>query len=108
MQHTEGLKTGVLLTPLSDNTTLAEYLATEYVDLKPTFWVSANVAITFEIQHRNAANNATLWSHRFWLNATHPFDSPEPHDQFEMQEGERIRVQLIAGIVGSAQATILT
>lgn len=101
---TEGLKSGIL----SSNVLLADSgAATDYSGMSPVLWMSSSVAATIEFQARNAANSANNWAHRFYVSAASPFVSPAPSGQVILQEGERIRLVLISGILGDVQGTMI-
>lgn len=104
-QNTEGLKSGIL----SANIVLADTgPAAGYSGVSPMLWFSTTVVATFELQHRNAANNANIWAHRFPMSATQPVCTPTPSGQIVLDTDERLRVMLVSSIIGDCQATILT
>ncbi len=103
-EYTEGWQTGVL----SSNILLAEIPPVGIqAAQQPALWMSANVAATVEFQHRNAANSANLWAHRFPLSAASPVAIPPPTYRV-LEADERLRVVLITSIIGGVQATLFT
>jgi hypothetical protein len=66
--------------------------------------LGANVAAVAALEHRNAANDATLNSQVIACAINQAFDTNFPN--LEWVAGERFRVRLTAAIVGSAQASI--
>jgi hypothetical protein len=103
--YSEGLQAGTL----ASNLLLAEIPpdAGELTGYTPHVLLSANVSATVEIQVRNAANNANVWSHRMYLGAGEPFQI-FPAAIVLLGSNERFRIMLITGLLGSVQATILT
>jgi hypothetical protein len=106
-QYSEGLKTGTL----SSNVLLAEIPpdgGENPTGQAPQLWLSANVSATVEVQHRNAANDANIWAHRFFVGAAQPVVVVPPPSVIILETDERLRVVLITGIIGAVQATLLT
>ncbi len=101
----EGLQTGV---PLAANTLLAEYQNTSggAQGPAPLVVLTGSVLSVMELQRRNAANNANIWAHRFWVSATDPAQLAAPSAGFALEDGERLRVILVTGILGSCQASL--
>ncbi len=100
---------GVLGSTVSANTLLAATPkssggGTQYLSV----WASSSVLSVVEIQHRNAADNANVSAHRFWISATDPLVIANPPNGYNLDDQEYIRVWLVAGILGSVQATIHT
>lgn len=69
--------------------------------------VSASLAATVEIQHRNAANNANVFSQRYFLSALNPLCLPfSGSPPFTLDTNERIRVVITSALpLGSIQAS---
>lgn len=100
--YSEGLQSGIL----SANTLLAEIPPAETQTAQiPAIWLSASVAATVEVQHRNAANDGNIWAHRFFLSAANPVAIPPPVYRV-LEADERLRVMLISSIIGGVQATL--
>jgi len=103
--YTEGLKTGF---PLAANTLLAEYVnGLGYtVAPVPLIVMGSSVLAVIEMQRRNAANTADVWTHRFWLDAAHPSVMLGPENGFALDSGERLRLFLVASLFGSVQGSL--
>lgn len=103
--HTEGLKSGIIA---------ADTLLSEIVNegesesgISPVVMMSGSVASAFELQHRNAANNANVVSHRFFVTLSNGLLVP-PQVAFYLQPDERLRVVLVVGLLaGQVQASML-
>lgn len=103
---TNGEITGVLIPA---GTVLAEFGPFGFANnIKPTLWISANVAAVVRVEHRNAANTANLWSHRFDLSVAAPGVTPPPFTQIDLDPGERLRLVTVAVLAGTVQGTILS
>lgn len=106
-QYTEGLKT----TSLSTGLLLAEIPPDNSgtTGQLPSIWLSASVVAEVELQHRNAANNSNIYSHRFYISAAQPQMIAPPPGVFVLEANERLRVVLAAGLLlGAVQASLLT
>ena len=64
---------------------------------------SASAACGVEIQHRNAANNASVWQHAFRVAADSPLCLPLP---VTIANGERVRVVMLTNPTGQVQASL--
>jgi hypothetical protein len=99
----EGLKT----LPVGAGTVLADTgeLSAGNYSLFSTM-LSADLAATFEIQWRNAANSANIWSQRFYTGALSPVVINEALYFPSIEDDQRIRVVLIGALtLGNAQAS---
>lgn len=75
----------------------------------PIVWISSTVTGTFEFQQRNAANNANIWAHRFFVSALAPcvVSGTADNTALTLATDERIRLVLITGILGTVQGTLI-
>jgi hypothetical protein len=100
---TEGLKT----LPIGAGTVLADtgqLDAGNYSLL--SLCMSASLAATFELQHRNAANNANIFSQRFYMSLVAPVVVDGTFYFTGVAQDERLRIVLIDALtLGNAQAS---
>ncbi len=66
--------------------------------------VSCTARCTVEVQHRNAANGATIWGHLFQIAADSPMNLSLPITIENVNE--RVRIVMGANLTGSVQASI--
>lgn len=104
--YTEGLKSGVL----SNDLLLAEIPPDSggLTGQAPLIVISASVSATIEIQVRNDTNTGNVWAQRLFVSAAAPVVVIPPPSAYLLQADERLRVQLITGIIGAVQATLFT
>lgn len=69
------------------------------------FVAAANITAIVVLEHRNAANDATLKSQAFMVLASAPLILTLPWAVLDMADNERLRITLNATIVGSIQAS---
>jgi hypothetical protein len=70
----------------------------------PAVLVSSEVAVILVLQHRNAANNGNVRSHAIPVAAMTPFYLPPPGNE-TFSGGERLRLVVLAAVVGRMQAS---
>jgi hypothetical protein len=101
--YSEGLQSGIL----SANLLLAEYVNTSggAQGPAPLAVMGGSVLAVIELQVRNAANSANVWAHRFWVNAAQPAQIIAPSGGYMLEDNERLRLFLVAGLVGSVQGS---
>ena len=94
--HSEGVKTGVQVA----NTLLADTGALAAGNYSISILIAANIVLVATLEHRNAADNATIREFVFCVNAT-TYDYTFP-EFFTLAVDERFRVTLrIATIAGA-------
>lgn len=96
---TEGEKVNPL-----DGAVLADSGALSAGDWSVEIYASTGVAARIQLQHRNDANNQTLFQHAFAFGAT----TVPWHTKMKISaaEGERVRVVLDGLVIGRVQVTL--
>lgn len=67
---------------------------------------SATVASVFEVQWRNATDTATIKSQILSVPANGTAVLPESNSTFVMDDQERVRIIMVAGVTGSVSASM--
>jgi hypothetical protein len=96
---------GIQTNPLID-TILADTGAVADAVTRVTAVIGGNVAMVVHFEHRNAANNANLFSQVLAAAANAPFVLPL--DGLTVAAGERLRVRINPAVTGSVQASLYT
>lgn len=69
-------------------------------------FISSSVVAAFEVEHRNAANGANVFSQRVHVPASDTSRLPGPAFVLTMALNERVRVRNVAALTGNVQAQI--
>jgi hypothetical protein len=74
----------------------------------PTILISSTVAAVVLLQHRNAADGATLHQHALVVGANETLSLPSLGSVNAVETGQRLRCVLFTAVVGRIQVSFLT